>query len=90
MSPPRLGLDRSEHGTGAGTALLRVALARCSAAATEVGGRAVVVHAKDADAAGFSRRFGFTPLPGNPQHLYVLVKDLRASVAEAGRRRVGC
>lgn len=81
----RLGLDRSEHGTGVGAALLRDALARCSAAAAEVGGRAVVVHAKDGEAASFYRRFGFAPLPGNPQHLYLLMKDLRASIAQAGR-----
>lgn len=83
----RLGLDRSEHGTGLGAALLRDALARCAAAADEVGGRAVVVHAKDGEAAGFYRRFGFTPLPGNPQHLYLLMKDLRASIAQVGRSR---
>lgn len=79
----RLGLDRSEHGTGLGAALLADALARCSVAATEVGGRAVVVHAKDEAAAGFYRRFGFTPLPGNPHHLYLLVKDLRRTITEA-------
>ena len=83
----RLGLDRSEHGTGVGAALLRDALARCSAAAAEVGGRAVVVHAKDDVAADFYRRFGFLPLPHNPHNLYVLVEDLGASVAEASRRR---
>lgn len=79
----RLGLDRSEHGTGIGAALLRDVLARCSAAADEVGGRAVVVHAKDDTAASFYRRFAFTPLPGNPNHLYLLMKDLRASISAA-------
>lgn len=79
----RRGLGRSEQGTGTGAALLRDALARCSAAAEEVGGRAVVVHAKDDAAANFYRRFGFTPLPGNPHHLYVLIKDLRRSITEA-------
>ena len=81
----RLGLDRSEHGTGLGAALLRDALSRCSAAAAEVGGRAIVVHAKDDVAAKFYRRFGFTPLPGNPHHLYLLMKDVRASISAALR-----
>jgi GNAT superfamily N-acetyltransferase len=83
----RLGLDRSEHGTGIGAALLRDALARCSAAADEIGGRGVVVHAKDDTAASFYRRFGFAPLPGNTHHLYLLVKDLRASIGTASGRQ---
>jgi GNAT superfamily N-acetyltransferase len=76
----RLGLDRSEQGHGIGAALLRDALTRSAAAADEIGGRAVVVHAKNATAAGFYRRFGFTPLPGNPHHLVLLVKDIRKSI----------
>ncbi len=81
----RLGLDHTEHGTGLGAALLRNALGRCAAAADEIGGRAVVVHAKDDTAAGFYQRFGFTPLAGNAQHLYLLMKDLRASIRTAIR-----
>lgn len=79
----RLGLDHTEHGTGLGAALLRDALGRCAAAADEIGGRAVVVHAKDDTAASFYQRFGFTPLPHNPHHLYLLIKDLRASIRTA-------
>ena len=77
----RLALDKSEQGTGLGADLLRDALARCATAAGEVGGRAVVVNAKDDKAAGFYRRFGFTPLPGNLHLLYLLMKDLRKSIA---------
>lgn len=76
----RLGLDRSEQGTGLGGDLLRDALARCAAAADEIGGRAVLVHAKDDTAARFYQRYGFKPLPQNPNHLYLLMKDLRASI----------
>ncbi len=76
----RLGLDRSEQGSGLGADLLRDALARSVAAADEIGGRAVLVHAKDDTAASFYRRHGFQPLPENPHHLYVLMKDLRASI----------
>ena len=82
----RLGLAGSEHGSGLGAALLRDALSRCAAAAGEVGGRAVLVHAKDNAAAGFYQRFGFRPLPNNPHHLYVLMKDLRRSIGEAASR----
>lgn len=76
----RLGLDRSEQGSGLGSDLLRDALARCAAAADEIGGRAVLVHAKDEAAVRFYRRWGFQELSDNPQHLYLLMKDLRASI----------
>jgi GNAT superfamily N-acetyltransferase len=76
----RLGLDRTEQGSGLGGDLLRDALARCAAAADEIGGRAVLVHSKDEGATTFYQRWGFKPLPENPNHLYVLMKDIRASI----------
>ncbi|HEC08967.1 MAG TPA: N-acetyltransferase [Acidimicrobiales bacterium] len=76
----RLGLDRSEQGSGLGADLLRDALARCVAAADEIGGRAMLVHAKDDTAASFYAKHGFQPLPENPHHLYILMEDLRASI----------
>lgn len=80
----RLGIDRSEQGGGVGAGLLRDALARCAVAADQIGGRAVMVHAKDAAAAGFYRRWGFQALAENPSHLYVLMKDLRATIIRSG------
>lgn len=82
----RLALDRSEHGTGLGGDLLRDALQRCAAAAHEIGGRAVVVHAKDDRAARFYERYRLDRLPENPNHLYVLMKDLKASIRAAAER----
>jgi len=76
----RLGLDRSVQGTGLGGDLLKDALARCAGAADEIGGRAVLVHAKDDGAAAFYQRHGFVPIEQNPNHLYVLTKDLRSSI----------
>lgn len=81
----RLGLDRSEHGQDLGGDLLRHALLRCAGAAEEIGGRAVVVHAKDVDAALFYQRHDFQPLQENPNHLYILMKDLRASIRSSDR-----
>jgi hypothetical protein len=46
-----LGLDRSKQGSGLGGDLLRDARARSVAAADEIGGQAVSVHAKDDTAA---------------------------------------
>ncbi len=76
----RLSLDRSVQGTGLGGDLLKDALARCAVAAEDIGGRAVLVHAKDGGAAAFYQRYGFVALEQNPNHLYVLMKDLRASI----------
>ncbi len=76
----RLGQDQSEHGSGLGGDLLRDALVRCAVAADAIDGRAVVVHAKDGRAAGLYARYGFQPLPGNPHHLYLMMKDLRKSI----------
>jgi len=76
----RLALDRSVQGIGLGGDLLKDALARCAAAADDIGGRAVLVHAKDAAAAEFYQRYGFVPLEQNRNHLYVLIKDLRISI----------
>jgi len=81
----RLDLDRSVQGTGLGADLLKDALARCAAAADEIGGRAVLVHAEDGGAAAFYQRHGFVPLQQNPNHLYVLMKDLRASIRHSYR-----
>lgn len=79
----RLALERSEQGTGLGGDLLRDALARCTAGAEVIGGRAVLVHAKDEAAARFYRRYGFQPLAENPNHLYLLMKDLKASISRS-------
>ncbi len=76
----RLGLDRSVQGTSLGGDLLKDALARCATAADDIGGRAVLVHAKYDRAAAFYQRYGFVPLEQNPNHLFVLMKDLRASI----------
>ena len=76
----RLGLDRSVQGTGLGGDLLKNALARSAAAAHDIGARAVLVHAKNAGAAAFYQRHGLVPLEQNPNHLFVLMKDLRASI----------
>jgi len=76
----RLGLDLCVQGTGLGGDLLKDALARCAAAADDIGGRAVLVHAKDDGAAAFYKRHCFVSLEQNPNHLFVLMKDLRASI----------
>jgi GNAT superfamily N-acetyltransferase len=73
----RLAVDKNEQGSGLGKALLKDALIRIACAADIVGARAALVHAIDAEAAAFYRRFGFEACPANDLHLMLLMKDLR-------------
>ena len=74
----RLAVDRGEHGKGLGKALLKDALFRIMSAADEIGARAVLVHAIDADARKFYEHFGFERSPVDEFELMLLMKDLRA------------
>ena len=76
----RLAVDRAEQGRGLGSALLKDALQRAYAGAEIIGGRAILVHAIDAEAAAFYRKYGFEPCPGLELHLMLLMKDLRATL----------
>jgi GNAT superfamily N-acetyltransferase len=76
----RLAVDKLEQGRGLGAALLKDALLRAYAGAEVIGGRAILVHAIDADAAAFYRRYGFESCPGLELHLMLLMKDLRLSL----------
>ena len=76
----RLAIDKAEQGQGLGSALLKDALQRAYAGAEIIGGRAVLVHAIDAEAAAFYREYGFESCPGLELHLMLLMKDLRATL----------
>jgi GNAT superfamily N-acetyltransferase len=79
----RLAVDRSEQGRGVGAGLLKDALLRVAQAADLIGCRALLVHAKDPAARAFYPRFGFEPSPVDELHLYLLMKDLKASLGSA-------
>jgi hypothetical protein len=64
----------------AGEQMLLQALARSAEAATLIGVRAVLVHAKDAEARGFYERYGFEPSPTHPLHLVLPMKDIRKTL----------
>ena len=76
----RLAVDKREQGQGLGPALLNDALKRAYAGAEILGGRVILVHAIDADAAAFYRKYGFGPCLGLELQLMLLMKDLRASL----------
>ena len=73
----RLAVDAREAGQGLGKALLKDALLRTAQAADIAGIRALLVHAKDAEAKAFYEHFDFEPSPTDPYHLFLLMKDLQ-------------
>lgn len=78
----RLAVDASMREKGVGKALLRDALVRvASVAATDIGVVAVVVDAKNKEAATFYERYGFEPLEDRPRTLFLLTKDLLAALS---------
>ncbi len=79
----RLAVDASVQGRGLGAALLKHALLRINGAIEILGGRAVVVHALDDEAVGFYARYGFEPSPIDDMTMMLLIKDMRASLAQA-------
>lgn len=77
----RLAVDKTEQRTGIGKELLKDALIRIVSAANIIGGRAILVHAKDDNAASFYKKFGFEQSPIDPFHLYLLLKDIKKTLA---------
>ncbi|MGC8494654.1 MAG: GNAT family N-acetyltransferase [Syntrophobacteraceae bacterium] len=75
----RLAVHTDWQGRGVGAGLLLDALGRALQVADMVGIRALAVHAKDDTAAGFYLHFGFVPSPTDSRHLFMLIKDIRAT-----------
>jgi GNAT superfamily N-acetyltransferase len=76
----RLAIASDRQGQGLGAGLLKDAMQRTLAAADIAGVRAFVVHAKDDVSRRFYERFDFQPSPTDSNHLFVLIKDIRAAL----------
>ena len=76
----QLATDRAWSGRGIGTGLVKRALQRTVTAARLIGGRALMVHAVDADAADFWRRRGFLPSKDDPLILFRSIAAIAASI----------
>lgn len=76
----RLAVDQTMQGMGLGPALLKDSLRRALAGAEIIGGRAVLVHAIDANAISFYRNYGFESCQASDFHLMLLMKDIKASL----------
>ena len=78
----RLATDLRWQGQGVGRALMVDAMRRTFEAAQIVGIRAIAVHAKSEKARQFYERFDFTPSPTDPNHLFLLLKDIGRMISE--------
>lgn len=76
----RLAVNKNVQGKGIGKALVRDALLRIIPASDSIGGRAVLVHAKDDQAKKFYEQLGFEPSSIDPLHLDLLIKDIKKTL----------
>lgn len=81
----QLATDQGWAARGIGTGLLKHALMRCVAAAGLVGGRALLVHAIDEEAAAFWTRRGFLASRDDPFLLLRSMADIAASLGMQGQ-----
>jgi hypothetical protein len=47
-----------------------------------IGARALLAHAKDASAKAFYEKWGFVSTEGLPLHLYILTKQIKATLGQ--------
>jgi GNAT superfamily N-acetyltransferase len=78
----RLAVDKNFQKRGIGPALLKDALIRTARAAEIAGVRALLVHAKDADAKSFYEHFDFESSPTDQYHLFLIMKDLQKLIGK--------
>lgn len=78
----RLAVDGAHQRKGLGPALLKDALLRTAQAADIAGIRCLLVHAKDDEARRWYEHWGFESSATDPYHQFLMLKDLKASLAE--------
>lgn len=76
----RLAVDASTQGEGLGLSLLQDVFGRFMAVQETIGARALLAHAKDDKAKSFYEKWGFVASEDFPLHLYMLTKDIRATL----------
>ena len=81
----RLAVDRSVQGQGLGGQLLLAAGRRCIRVATEIGGVALLIDAKNDRVASWYAGYGAVPLLDAPLSLLLPLKTIHAALEHAGR-----
>lgn len=80
----RLAVHEERHGEGVGLRLLLDAMSRAVLAGDAVAAKLLVVHALHERAANFYAHYGFKPTDADPLTMYLALKDVRATLKEAG------
>ena len=83
----RLGVSRSLQGRGLGAELLLAAGIRALSVASQVGGVALAIDAKDERAAGWYERFGAAQLIDDPLKLVLPLAVIADAVAATEKKR---
>lgn len=83
----RLALDTKHQGKGLGTRLLRSALIGAASITETVPIRAVIVDAIDDEAKRFYTGFDFEPYPADELRMWLLMKDIIASLKLQAEKR---
>ena len=81
-------MDQSAQGRGLGSWLPFDALSLAASVAERIGARVVVVHASHERAAAFYLRYAFVRFDSQRLRLYLLMQDVRATLAAAEGRRL--
>lgn len=81
----RLAVDHSMQGQGLGGQLLLAAGRRCLLAATEVGGVALFIDAKNSRVADWYASYGAVPLSDAPSSLLLPLATIKAALAATRR-----
>lgn len=81
----RLAVDRSVQGQGLGGQLLLAAGRRCIHVATQVGGVALLINAKNDRVASWYAGYGAVPLLDTPLSLLLPLKTIHVALEHAGR-----
>ncbi|QQD71850.1 GNAT family N-acetyltransferase [Acidithiobacillus ferrivorans] len=81
----RLAVDKTVQRHGLGGQLLLVAGRRCILAATEIGGIALLIDAKNERVAAWYKAYGALPLLDAPQSLLLPLSTVEAALKEAGK-----
>jgi GNAT superfamily N-acetyltransferase len=79
----RFGVDTRFQGSGLGRFMVRHAFEETLKTAQWIGVRAVMIDAKDQDAANFYESLGFTASVNNPLRLFIMIKDVKRSLVVA-------
>jgi GNAT superfamily N-acetyltransferase len=76
----RLAVDKNYSGKKIGSGMLKDALKRALNASTEIGARALIVHAVDDEAVAFYLQYKFKPFPTDSRTLYLPLSHIAAAL----------